>query len=295
MVISMQTQNHITLNDALAYGQVALEQALIPSSRLDARILLEHASCLSREQVVFDPQRLLSAGQWDMFKHLVTRRADREPVSHIINRREFWGYHFYVTKDTLDPRPDSETLIEAALKCFPDKDNPLKILDLGTGTGCLLLTLLSEYRNAMGTAVDISPAALEVAKRNCHHLGLEQRVEFILQCWGNGLNGSFDLIISNPPYIEEAAIAALEPEVVRYEPHLALSGGEDGLQCYRDIAPDIARLLTDDGISILEFGKEQEEHVTDILATHHLKKLSYAYDLAGIARCIIVTLETNKR
>lgn len=285
----------MSLNDALAYGQNALEQSFIPSARLDARLLLAHSSGLSREAMLLDMKKPLAAPEWDDFKALVARRAAREPLSHIVCRREFWGCHFYVTKDTLDPRPDSETLIEEALKCFPNKAAPLRILDLGTGTGCLLLTLLKEYPNARGTAVDISPAALDVAKINCHNLGLEQRVEFALQCWGKGLSGSYDLIISNPPYIEEGAIAALEPEVALYEPRLALTGGEDGLQCYRELAPDIASLLADDGFSILEFGKGQEHQVAAILATSHLQTISFGSDLSGTVRCITVTSKTNKR
>jgi release factor glutamine methyltransferase len=289
----MTDQNSITVRDALAYAWPLLEQSLIPGYRLDARLLLEHVTGLSREAITGHPETSLLPAQFVAYKELLARRVLREPVSHIIQKREFWGLHFYVTKDTLDPRPDSETLIEAVLARFPDREAPLTILDLGTGTGCLLLTLLTEYPNARGTAVDISPAALEVARHNSVHLGVGARTEFNLSSWGETLTGNFDLIISNPPYIEEADIASLEPEVAHYEPHLALSGGRDGLECYRALAPRINALLRADGIAVLECGKGQENDVSTILLAHNIHRVSYAYDLAGVARCVIATKNTN--
>jgi release factor glutamine methyltransferase len=291
----MNYHHTITLQAALAAAHESLSASLIPSYRLDARLLLEYATGLSREIIAGYPEREITAAEWEAYTALIARRAAREPLSHITGQREFWGLPFDVTADTLDPRPDSETLIEAALQYFPDKNAKLRILDLGTGSGCLLLSLLSEYQQARGTGIDISPAALEVAKRNSIALKLEERTDFILQSWGKGLSGSYDLIITNPPYIENTVIKTLEPEVASYEPHLALSGGEDGLDCYRALAPDIAALLTPGGVSIIEFGQGQEHDVTIIMAAHQLRAVSYGYDLGGITRCVTVTPELHFR
>jgi len=287
------TIHSITIHAALLYARALLKQSRIESYVLDSRLLLTYVTDFSYEVIAGTPERCLDIAQFESYKQLVERRANREPIAHILNRREFWGLDFYVTKDTLDPRPDSETLVEAALRYFPDKTKPLRILDLGTGTGCLLLALLTEYKNAAGTGIDISLGALEVAKRNALHLGLAQRTEFILQYWGTGLTGNYDLIISNPPYIEEGVIPTLEPEVAQYEPHLALSGGVDGLDCYRALIPDIATLLADNGIAVIEFGKGQEHYVTEILATHYLRVVGYGQDLAATVRCVIATHENK--
>ena len=280
--------SHITVKEALAYGREALGRSHVPSIALDCRVLLEYVTGFSREAVAMYPERILSEEQWDRFQEMIARRSEREPVAQLLRRKEFWGLDFYVTRDTLCPRPDSETLIEAVLGVISDKSANIRILDLGTGSGCLLLSVLSEFPRATGIGVDISPEALEVARRNGQNLGFAARTEWMLCHWGEGVCGTFDIIISNPPYIEDADIATLEPEVSRYEPRLALSGGNDGLACYRNIAPVIARLLKKNGIAVLEFGQGQEDAVTHIMAAHHLKKISEAQDMGGITRCIII-------
>ncbi|MBT5660246.1 MAG: HemK family protein methyltransferase, partial [Rhodospirillaceae bacterium] len=188
--------------------------------------------------------------------------------------------------DTLDPRPDSETLISSVLSAFPDQDAPLRLLDLGTGTGCLLLTLLSEYPQASGLGIDLSDAACRVAVENATSLGLASRVIFAVGDWGRGLDGTYDVIVSNPPYIPEAEIETLAAEVADFEPRLALSGGADGLACYRDLMPDITRLLAPGGGAFLEIGQGQAGDVSALAETEGMALVSEIPDLSGIVRCL---------
>lgn len=271
----------------LQQAKQSLKLADIPSYVLDAELLMAKALNISREQVICYPLRELSEQESGDFEKLLQRRIKREPMAHILEKREFWGREFKVSCDTLDPRPDSETLIEAALGLFDDKDKPLKILDFGTGTGCLLLTLLSELPNSEGVAVDISEKALSVAKENACKLGLAKRVGFIVSFWGVEVEGKYDLIISNPPYIKSDEIDGLEPEVSGYEPISALDGGASGLECYRQLAPFIASLLSDNGFAILEVGIGQADDVRAILEGAGLTFISCKKDLAGVKRCII--------
>lgn len=277
-----------TLTALMQEGAEVLRRAGVESAGLDSRLLLQHALGIAREEMLRAPEKMVDEAEARHYKGLLQRRASREPLSHITGSREFWGRDFTVSRATLDPRPDSETLIETVLKRLPDRTLPLKLLDLGTGTGCLMLTLLAEYPNAIGVGVDVSSDALKVAEENCVNLGLEKRVQFLLQYWGRGLTGTFDVIISNPPYIKNIDINRLQPEVSVYEPYMALAGGEDGLQCYREIAPDIARLLSKDGFAVLEFGQGQQTDVSTILSNNQLQTLGYACDLAGVVRCVVV-------
>lgn len=273
-----------TFSTILLNAKQRLREAGIPSYALDAELLLAEALGLTREQVIFYPEREIASSA--AYEALLTRRLNREPMAHILGRREFWGREFTVTADTLDPRPDSETLIETVLKLCPDRQKPYNILDLGTGTGCLLLTLIAEYTNACGVGVDISPAALAIAHQNAIKLSLAKRTQFLLECWTTGVTGTFDIIISNPPYIKASDIPELEPEVSRYEPYSALAGGDDGLECYRDIIPTLHPLLTPEGIVVFEFGKGQETDVGNLLRQHGFSVITEAKDLAGIIRCI---------
>ncbi len=277
----------ITLQLALIEARQILKTAGISSYLLDSRILLEYVTGKTREFITGYPETPLAFDDAKTYQILIARRAAHEPVSHLTGKREFWGREFNVTADTLDPRPDSETLIEQALNYFPDRAAPLRILDLGTGTGCLLLTLLAEFPHATGIGVDRHFPALKVAYRNSYNLALEKRGRFILEYWGSGIDGTFDLIISNPPYIKSADLTVLQPEVFLYEPHIALEGGMDGLVCYHALMPDISRLLAEDGYAVLEFGCGQENALSEILVTHHLQPLSYGKDLAGITRCVV--------
>lgn len=276
-----------TIKTSLTEAKFRLRDAGIPSYALDAELLLVHVLSVRREYVIGNPEHPLEPEQYEAFNHLISRREAREPLSHILKKREFWGREFLVTRDTLDPRPDSETLIEAILTHYKGKKLPEKILDLGTGTGCLLLTLLSEFSMAYGVGVDIHPPALEVAKVNAKQLMLEKRVQFLLQCWAEGVTNTFDVIISNPPYIRNSDIAQLEPEVSRYEPRVALVGGEDGLHCYRELIPQLSRLLDAEGITVLEIGEGQAADVSRLLHANGLTVTAVIPDFSGIERCVI--------
>jgi release factor glutamine methyltransferase len=235
----------------------------------------------------------LTPAQAAEFEALLARRAAREPLSHILGYREFYGRNFKVTRAVLDPRPDSETLIEAVLKSTTHHP-PLTLLDIGTGSGCLLLTLLAELPHATGVGVDISPDALAIAKENAAHLGLTDRVQWVQADMKTlALQGRFDLIISNPPYIETAEIATLAPEVAQFEPKIALDGGKDGLDCYRKLANEVARLLAPQGSVALEIGHKQAGDVTRLLEASGFFCEAIIQDLGGHDRVIIAKHATH--
>lgn len=286
--------------DALRLAVLQLQQADIASASLDARLLLQHVLGVSREQLLVNDQLAMTPQQEIDYQNLITKRALHQPVSQLIGTKEFWGIHFSVSESTLDPRPDSETLIEAILKNKKDRHAPYRVLDLGTGSGCLLLSLLHEYPNATGLGVDICDKALSTAKRNANaqsqpitHLGgintsANQRVQFLQSRWADKVEGKFDIIISNPPYIRTKDIETLMPEVRDYEPHLALDGGEDGLDCYRDIMCALPRILAKDGIAAFEIGLGQQQALSDIAQENSLQVAGMKKDLAGITRCVLV-------
>lgn len=278
----------ISIADALADGIAALKEAGVDSANLDARLLLARVLGVGREYLTMHSESTLSDIELSAYETMIERRAAREPMAQILGEREFWSMNFRVTADTLTPRPDSETLIEAILEYVPRRDARLMVADFGTGTGCLLLSLLSEFPNAHGLGVDISEAALDVAQKNAQSLGLSERAHFYHANWGEGVMGRYDVIVSNPPYIAEADMAALAPEVAEFEPRSALVGGEDGLVAYRDLMPHIKRLLAPHGLAALEFGKGQHEQVLAIALEHGLRALEFQSDLAGIIRCVIL-------
>jgi release factor glutamine methyltransferase len=265
-----------------------LRAAGIDSARLDARLLLGDVLVLDGPALIAHPERALAAAEEARFLELLERRCRREPVAQLLGRREFWGLCFRVTADTLDPRPDSETLVEAALARVADRTAPLRILDLGTGTGCLLLALLHELPQATGLGIDCSEAALAVAHANAAALGLADRAAFRRGDWTAGLTGSFDLVVSNPPYIPRAEIEALMPEVAQHEPRLALDGGIDGLDAYRAIAAGIAGFLRPQGHLLLEIGVGQSDSVTALFAAAGFRRAALRHDLSGRPRCLVL-------
>lgn len=277
-----------TLSAALSEAAQRLRRAGIEDARHEARLLLGHALGLRPEAIIAYPDRGLSAAERDQFTRFVERRSRREPLSHILGRREFWSLPFQVTADTLDPRPDSETVVQAALDTVVDRAATLRILDLGTGTGCLLLALLSELPRATGLGVDRNPAAVELARTNARALGLADRARFVLGEWGKGLNENFGLIVTNPPYIPDGDFQYLAPEVALYEHPLALAGGPDGLDSYRAMAPDLRRLLTQEGRAVVEVGLGQADQVRDIFAAAGLRELRRVKDLGGVERCLVL-------
>lgn len=277
----------MNLHQLLLSAKIQLREAGIASANLDAELLLAFVLGESREYLLRHYDQLLAVEQQAQFKQLLRRRISREPMAQLLGKREFYGRDFVVTKDTLDPRPDSETLVEALFQHLPNRNVALNILDVGVGTGCLLLTLLSEYQNATGVGTDISEAALAVATQNGEILGVGKRVNWKLQDGAIPLEASFDLIISNPPYIPAGEIAGLEKEVAQYEPKLALDGGADGLDCYRSYAPAVVNMLKPNGLVVFEIGQGQEAEVISIYENAGLKHVKNHSDLAGIVRALV--------
>ncbi|UXC90317.1 peptide chain release factor N(5)-glutamine methyltransferase [Sphingobium sp. RSMS] len=268
---------------APALRQATERLALISATpRLDAELLLAHALEIDRNELLMR-QRDLSVPPG--FEALLQRRLTGEPIAYITGARDFWTISLRVTPDVLIPRPDSETLIEAALDHFGAR-SPARILDLGTGSGALLLAALSQWPQAGGVGVDISPAALAVARGNADRLDLSERADFRMGDWAEGMDGSFDLILINPPYI--ARDVALAGDVL-HEPESALFAGADGLDDYRRIAPMLPRLLAPDGMAAIEIGYDQRLSVSTLLADQGLS-VAVRHDLAGHDRCLIATL-----
>jgi release factor glutamine methyltransferase len=258
----------------------------VETPTLDARLLLQHVTGLSHTALVADPGVFVSDAQAQAFQALIKRRVLNEPVTRILGRREFYGRDFMVTPDVLDPRGDTEVLIEAALALLPNTE-PLRILDLGTGSGIIAVTLLVERPSARGVAVDVSAAALAVAHRNAEAHHVSNRLQFITSSWFDGVTGRFDAILSNPPYIEAGAIAGLDEDVRNYDPHLALVGGDDGLACYRTIASQVLSHLQPDGFVAVEIGAGQAADVEAIFMEHQLLLASRHLDLGGHIRCLV--------
>jgi release factor glutamine methyltransferase len=276
-----------TIGSELDRAAGRLKSAGIPAPRSEARLLMGYALGLGREAVFGHADRPVTRRDAKRFEGVVGRRATREPAARILGCAEFWSLPFQVTAATLIPRPETETVIEAALDVAGGGARAIDILDLGTGTGCLLLALLSELADARGLGVDASAAALEVAAANASALGLSDRARFRLGDWGRGLRQRFDLIVANPPYIRADEIGGLEPEVARFEPVLALSGGADGLECYRALAADIRSVMAPGARIAVEIGEGQGDGVAAILGAQGLDVTDRRADLSGIPRCLV--------
>lgn len=266
-----------------------LKDAGVEAAALDARLLLCAALGISDLDLIREPEAAVQPDAAEKVRAFASRRAGGEPVSRITGLREFWGLSFELGAETLDPRPDSETLVDVALRHIaPRKTERLRLLDLGTGTGCLLLALLHELHNAEGAGVDVSPGAAAIAARNAARLGLSARAFFCCGSWDDAFSGRFDLLVSNPPYIPCKDIEGLAREVSRYDPHRALDGGQDGLGPYRRLFPQLPLRLTHGGIAVFEFGKGQEEALAALAEACGLKVLEIAADLAGTPRVIVL-------
>ncbi len=266
----------VDVRAALQAAIAQLERAGVPSPERDASAFLGAAGAgkpITLEQM---PQDVA-----DRFAHMVARRTRREPVSHIIGRRAFWNHEFIVNRDVLDPRPDTETLVEYALSEPFDR-----VLDLGTGSGCIILSLLAECPDATGLAVDLSPAALEVARKNAVQIGVADQVQFEISDWFENVTGQFDLIVSNPPYIREQVFAELDLDVRMFEPKLALTAGEDGLDAYRVIAAKAKGYLAPNGRIVVEIGYDQKDAVSELFLNAEYCDVTCHVDLAGKDRVI---------
>ena len=274
--------------DALNLAKKTLREKNIESFSLDSLLLMMHVTSSTKEKIIFNPDILLTQKQLEDFLQLVARRANREPVAHLLGKREFFGYDFIVSNKTLDPRPDSESLIEMVLQKFPDRNQKLKILEIGVGTGCLIITLLKNFANATGKGVDISVDALEICQKNAQNNDVANRLELLESDLFAKISEQekFDLIISNPPYIKSADIENLQDEVRIYEPRTALDGGLDGLEFYRRIASEAKKFLAPEGKVVLEIGFGQEDDVADIFAGEGLGLRGVGRDLSGVVRVI---------
>jgi release factor glutamine methyltransferase len=267
----------------LAAATLRLRAAGCETPELDARLLFQAATGLSREELILAPDHVVAPEQHARFEGFLERRARREPVSRILGEREFYGRVFRVTPDVLDPRPDTETLIDAALALMPAQ---ARLLDLGTGTGAIAITLLAERHGVSGMAVDVSEAALAVAHENAARLGVADRLTLVQGSWFSPASGPFDIIASNPPYIPAAEIAGLSPDVRNFDPALALLGGEDGLDPYREIAAGAGAHLKPEGHVLVEIGAGQAEDVAAIFAARGFSFRSAHSDLGGHVRCL---------
>ncbi|NBC33671.1 MAG: peptide chain release factor N(5)-glutamine methyltransferase [Alphaproteobacteria bacterium] len=277
-----------TLGAAMTRATRRLTDAGIPDAAADTRVLAGHVLGLDRGQLLTQRDRPLSPAERDAFAAAIDRRLQREPVSRIVGTREFWSLDFAVTPATLDPRPDSETVIAAVLDRMPDRGRPLRLLDLGTGTGCLLLALLSELPAAWGLGIDRSAAAVHVAGDNAARLGLGGRASFAVADWTAPLSADFDVVVGNPPYIADGERRALEPEVRLYDPAAALDGGIDGLEAYRAILAALPHCLAKDGIAALEIDCTQAEAVGRLARGCGLACLAIVQDLSGRDRAIVL-------
>jgi len=278
----------VSLEQLYRQAVTALTEAGIASPALDVGLLLQHVMGIPREAYYLRKREAVGTDRRQQFAAALARRLAHEPVARIIGRREFWSLSFRVTADTLDPRPDSETLIEAVLQELPDRAAPYRIADLGTGTGCLLLALLSELPQATGIGIDRCSGAAAVARDNANALGLDTRACFAVGDWAESLSGPVPIILCNPPYIARTCIPLLEPDVRHYDPWQALDGGCDGLEAYRILAPTVSRQLAAGGCAAIECGQGQARDIVDLFSAAGVPVARLVADLAGIVRCLVI-------
>jgi release factor glutamine methyltransferase len=256
------------------------------SAALDARLIVAHAMGIVPDAVLFQDDAQIGGGQMLRARNLADRRKRGEPVARIVGEKEFYGLTLALSPATLVPRPDTEALVDAVLGVV-DHDAAVAILDLGTGSGAILLALLSQLPNAAGIGVDASADALSTAADNAQRLGLQARASFAVGDWARGITTQFAVVVSNPPYIAHSEIASLPVDVRDYDPHIALDGGDDGLEAYRAIFSDLDRVLAEDGAAFLEIGFGQADAVASLAAEHGFNA-TFRRDLAGIERVAIL-------
>jgi release factor glutamine methyltransferase len=285
------TAEPATVSGELRRASEHLRGACVPDGMMDARILAAAAFGLTREDMLLEPHRPVDFDAQVRFRSMIDRRCAREPVARIIGAREFRSLDFLLGPETLEPRPDSETIVEVAIEYGQAFPGAARVLDLGTGTGCLLLSVISELPDATGIGSDIAAGAVETASRNADSLGLADRVRFVCTDWTDGIDGPFDLVLSNPPYITTAEIAGLAPEVAMYDPPSALDGGADGLDAYRALACRVGSVLSPSSVVVLEIGAGQEEDVTAIFEAGGFRLVGTRADLGGHTRALSFGIE----
>ena len=276
------------IQSILNQGINILEKNKIPNPRLDVEILLSSSIKKDKKHIILNSQELLSLEQLDEFKSLVERRKKGEPIAYILKKKEFWKDEFYVNKDVLIPRPDTELIIEQVLKIY-SKESQVQVLDIGTGSGCILLSILKERPNFYGTGIDISKKCINVSKLNANKLHLTNRTKFIYSSVDNFKIGKYDLIVSNPPYIELLNLKYLERNVISFEPKLALSGGFDGFSKIKKVINKAGSLIKKKGKFILEIGFNQKNKVKEILKKEGFYVNRSIKDYGNNDRCIIST------
>ena len=278
----------MNIENILNEGISILQKNKIANPQLDSEILLSNSIKRDKKYIILNPKEVLNSEQLGKFKSLIERRKKGEPIAYLINKKEFWKDEFFVNKDVLIPRPDSELIIEQVLKIY-SKDDQLQILDIGTGSGCILLSILKERSNFYGTGIDISKKSINVSKFNAKQLNLTNRVKFFHSSVDNFNNGKYDVIVSNPPYIEQLSLKYLEKDVVNFEPKLALSGGFDGFSKIRKVINKASILIKKNGKFILEIGFNQKNKVIKILKEEGFYVNKAIKDYGNNDRCIIST------
>ena len=278
----------MNIENILNEGINILQKNKIANPQLDSEILLSKSIKRDKKHIILNPKEILNSEQLVKFKSLIERRKKGEPIAYLINKKEFWKDEFFVNKDVLIPRPDSELIIEQVLKIYL-KDVQLQVLDIGTGSGCILLSILKERSNFYGTGIDISKKSINVSKFNAKQLNLTNRVKFFHSSVDNFNNGKYDIIVSNPPYIEQLSLKYLERDVVNFEPKLALSGGFDGFSKIRKVINKASILIKKNGKFILEIGFNQKNKVIKILKEEGFYVNKAIKDYGNNDRCIIST------
>jgi len=277
----------LTLVSAWNAAKQRLQAAGVEGPVIDARLLVEAAADATRADIVGEPRRPLTEEQAARLEDFISRRELREPVSHILGRKGFWKIMLNVTPHVLTPRPDTETLVEWVLRQYPD-GRSFSMLDLGVGSGAIILAILAERAAAKGLGVDVSDEALAVARENAANLGLARRVALLRGDWTRGLDDAgFDLVVSNPPYIRSGEIETLDPEVKDFEPRLALDGGADGLDAYRLLAPEILRVLKPGGRFAVEIGHDQSTEVERLFRATDAAEIATLKDMANRDRVVV--------
>lgn len=276
----------VTLKELTRVLLTRLRESHIDNASLDIRLLVQKATGWDRTEQILNEGAVLEKHQSAALEEFVARRISGEPIDHILGSRAFYGRDFIVTKDVLSPRPETEGLVDEALAFIKDIQSP-NILDLGTGSGAIILTLLSERSDAKGVAVDLSEAALTIARQNADKLGVAERVTFVKGSWFEPVTGPFDMIVSNPPYITDAAMEALMPEVKNFDPDMALRGGSDGLGPYHIIVGQAATYLKPGGALIVEIGYDQGASVADMFTHHGFHDVRVHKDLSGHNRVVM--------
>ena len=278
----------MNIESILNEGINLLKKSKMSNPKLDSEILLSDSIKRDKKHIILNPKELLSSEQAKIFKSLIERRKKGEPVAYLINKKDFWKDEFFVNKDVLIPRPDTELIIEQVLKIYL-KDSQLQVLDIGTGSGCILLSILKERPNFYGTGIDISKKSINVSKRNAKQLNLINRVKFFHSSVDNFKIGKYDIIVSNPPYIEFFNLKYLEKDIVNFEPRLALSGGLDGFSKIRKVINKAKILIKKNGKFILEIGFNQKNKVKKILKEEGFYVNKAIRDYGNNDRCIIST------